>query len=243
MKKKREAITFLCGMVFTELMGFVVPAAADCLGDWVFKVPEDGVVALQGDSLLYSQDMTATGTHPGANGSAFRRSSFPLAESLEDSFKHRVSVQNRAFPGDRTTEGKKRWGSNVAADLTIIMYGTNDFKNYGRYPDGPLSVAEYRMNIRSILEDLRKKGGAVVLLLPPITNAALEGLKSYRDVARQVAKEDDVPTGDLQNCIGASANYTVDGTHFAPAFNEILAEALERHIVIVAKEGSDEGLK
>lgn len=188
-------------------------------------------IALYGTSITYCQDTSVTGTNSAINGASQKRSSSLLETKLTEALSFSgipVSVVNRGFPGDRTTEGLTRWASASATDVALIEYGHNDAMNYGGYPSGTVSMADYRKNLSTIIQREIGKGAAVVVVgsTPVADPAANLKIRSYAVAAREIATIFNVPFVDWAEIIETVDSKWTDNVHLATHANSEIAWAL-----------------
>jgi len=121
-----------------------------------------------------------------------------------------AEVTDVGIGGERTDQALKRLKAQVIdkkPSIVTIMYGTNDgYVDKGKNTSR-LTEAEYRSNLKSIVEELRKAGITPILMVPiPFgdkhgNNGAGEHpnkrLDAYVAACREVAKELRVPQIDL----------------------------------------------
>lgn len=135
-----------------------------------------------------------------------------FAALLQESLKKEgiaAEVTNVGIGGERTDQALKRLQSQVIdkkPNIVTIMYGTNDsFVDKGK-TTSRLTEAEYRANLKSIVEELRKAGIKPILMQPnpfggKYSNNGVgehpnKRLDLYVGVNREVAKEMKAPTVD-----------------------------------------------
>jgi len=106
-----------------------------------------------------------------------------------------VEVINAGISGHTTVNALARIDRDVLMhkpDLVTVMFGLNDMV---RVP-----LEEYRANLEAIVSKCRDDGAEVVLATPnnviDTDNRPTEGLRSYCDAVRQVARELEVPLCD-----------------------------------------------
>jgi lysophospholipase L1-like esterase len=134
------------------------------------------------------------------------RGYYKVLEELLD-----VEAINAGKGGHSSPMGLRRIETDVLAhkpDVVVVMFGTNDLRADSERVFVP--VKKYKENLQSIVASCRKHGAKVVLCtLPPINEEkfftrhecgpfeAMGGfssvVQSYRNAAREVAKEIDVP--------------------------------------------------
>ena len=187
------------------------------------------LIVCEGDSLTYGQD-TNTGRGAPINGAPQTRSATPYPETLAGLLD--VTVINRGFPGDRTSEGLKRWKDQAEKpDLTVLMYGSNDWRNFGGYKDGPLPVATYKENLTALVKRRQEQGSQVIVLSPPPTRIPLGGgLDAYVEASREVATQVGVPwlnTGLMLREVEAAYS---DDVHLNAAGYQAIARGVRAYL-------------
>ena len=201
-------------------------------------LPTGAIISAEGDSLTYGQDTASTERLPGINGAPQTRSVTPYPETLAKMLG--TTVINRGYPGDQTTQGLERWKNAEKPDLVILMYGTNDWGNYGGHKAGPISVAHYRSNLLSLIQRRQEQGSQVIVLSPPPIDTKRVGpngtplalLADYVTASREVAAQAGVRWVDTQPMIAAVTEAYTDGLHLSPASNQALAAHLAQLIRI-----------
>lgn len=185
-------------------------------------------IAFEGDSLTYGQDTSPDGPKlPAINGAAQSRSSTPFPEEVAKLLPG-AAVENRGFPGDRTTEALERWANVTPSDIAVIMYGTNDAANFGGYPSGPVSVADFQRNLSALVERRQKQGATPILMTPPpVQDPAIDArIQEYRDAVSAVARSTGVKAIDSAALIRDAQPQFSDGLHLSQAANQAVARAM-----------------
>ncbi len=211
---------------------------------FISKVQRDlGVkIVCRGDSLTYGE-ASITGTQPAdttptASGRAHTKKrasqTYPqaLQEILQGVFGGTVTVVNQGYSGDNTAVGLSDWGVSVGADLTIIMYGTNDAASgFSPYQ----TISDFVQNYELIILREIGFGSSVVLMSPPeqkqiSTNTRL--LDGYRDAVRRLAKKYCIPYIDGSE-VTRSFDSTVfdDNVHFKTHGYQKIAAAVASFIL------------
>lgn len=187
-----------------------------------------GTVAFEGDSLTYGQDIsTETGGRPPINGTVLPRSENPFPELFAADHPG-LTVLNRGYPGDRTSDGLKRWKNAPVAQVTFLMYGTNDFGNFARHPDGPRTAAEFSLHLEKLISLKQKRGARVILMAPPpLANPASDKkLEPYRAAVSEIAARDNLTFIDTSIPLKAISNKWTDGLHLSVQSNRALSRYL-----------------
>lgn len=200
-------------------------------------LPASAVISAEGDSLTYGQDTASAERKPGINGAPQTRSTAPYPETLAQLLG--VRVINRGFPGDQTVQGLKRWSTvEEKPDLAILMYGTNDWGNFGGYQEGPVPLSTYKTNLLMLIKRRLGQGARVIVLSPPPVDVkrvgangkALAPLADYVAASREVAARTGVLWVDLQGVLGSVELPYTDGLHFTAALNRAVAAQIAKLI-------------
>ncbi|MFM5835797.1 SGNH/GDSL hydrolase family protein [Aeromonas caviae] len=212
--------------------------------NFISKVQRDlGVkIVCRGDSLTYGEASTtgtqpadATPTESGRVHTKKRASqTYPqaLQEKLQGVFGGAVTVINQGYSGDNTAMGLSDWNVSVSADLTIMMYGTNDAASgFSPYQ----TISDFVRNYELMIMREIGFGSAVVLMSPPeqkqiTTNTRL--LDGYRDAVRGLAKKYGLPYIDGSE-VTRSFDSTVfdDNVHFKTKGYQKIASAVAAFIL------------
>ncbi|HCR2142042.1 TPA: hypothetical protein OND26_003538 [Enterobacter kobei] len=192
----------------------------------VLKKANDGTaitIACYGDSLTYGQDTSATGGQPPINGATQGRSPKPYPEALGTSLSTigiTATIRNRGYPGDTSADGLTRWASDVASDVSIIMYGTNDALKTGAL----VSVDDFRKNVVKMIERETAKGAAVVLMSPPNVAERIKNaqIAPYRAQIKYLADAYGLPFIDAAEQLETITNLWTDNLHLTTfGYNEL----------------------
>ncbi|MGY4496952.1 lysophospholipase L1-like esterase [Bradyrhizobium sp. GM24.11] len=197
-------------------------------------VPPHSIVAFEGDSLTYGLDFSETKGKPPLNGSVHPRSVVPFPEEVGRLLSNRVVISNRGYPGDRSVDGIRRWRSAPAAALVFIMYGANDFANFGHRPGGIVDPISFKADLRELVLRRKSAGARVVLLTPPpLEDRDLDTrLEDYRRIVREVAKQEDTRIIETADLLRDVMSKWTDGLHLSAASNRALAAGLAAMIEI-----------
>ena len=108
---------------------------------------------------------------------------------------------NRGVPSEDTREALVRFRYDVLSerpDLVLIMFGLNDSLS--------LDVADYRANLRYMVNKLTRRGASVILMTPNATARPwMEELTGpYVKVARRLARRMGVPLADIHRAFERS---------------------------------------
>jgi lysophospholipase L1-like esterase len=117
-----------------------------------------------------------------------------------------IEVVNHAIGGRSTNSfiAEGRWDKLLSevkpGDYVFIQFGHNDASTR---PERHTSYEEYEVNLKRMIEDVRKKDAHPVLLTSLVMRTFVNGhliddrLKGYPVITRKVAKEEDVPLIDI----------------------------------------------
>lgn len=227
--RKNRASEVIIHLLFLSLLLWATSADAksQCPAGTLI-IDETTEIVAEGDSLTYGLDASPTGGYPPINSSGLPRSSSPFPEFLEKELGHRVKVVNHGFPGDRSIDGVVRWARSPTRPITLIMYGTNDFGNFGKRISGILSPIEFGKSIEQLVVRRMNDGGQVALLTPPPIKdkVADEQLESYRTTTRDLAAKLNLPLIDTPKILTKVSQKWVDGLHLSVDANLAIARSL-----------------
>jgi lysophospholipase L1-like esterase len=200
------------------------------------RIHKGDIISFEGDSLTYGLDLTpATGSRLGINGSNIPRSKLPFPELVQDLLHNLVVVQNRGYPGDRSIDGLKRWANAPAAAVSFIMYGTNDFANFGQNPGGRVDVDAFKNCLRELVKRRLNNPSAQVVLMtpPPLEDRSSDlSLNVYRQAVRDVANERQLRIVESESIIGGVDRKWLDGLHLSSLSNRAFAENISSFIEV-----------
>lgn len=169
-----------------------------------------------------------------------------------------VEVVNVGIGGEPTEQALARLDKAVLAlkpRLVLVMYGTNDsYVDQGK-KEPRLTRDEYRANLVTLVERLRKGGAEVVLMTPPrwgdkaAKNGAGENpnvrLDPYVAACRAVAKEAKVPLVDHHahwtKAVGKGTDlgdWTTDQCHPNPRGHREIADLIQPVVLQVLRAGA-----
>lgn len=207
--------------------------AAACRPDQI-AVPPGSTITFEGDSLTYGLDTTETDGLPPINRYGAKRSRVPFPEEVGRLLQGRIEVVNHGFPGDRTTDGLKRWTAEPTTALTVILFGTNDFGNYGKLAGGPLDPEAFRRGLAELVDRRLSQGGRVLLLTPPPVGHAAPnlGLEPYRAVVREVAQARGIAVLDTGAAMAEVTPAWTDRLHLSRQANAAIAAAVAQRICL-----------
>ena len=168
---------------------------------------------------------------------------------IGEGFRRGVAVENLAMSGRSTktflAEGRLKKAVESGADFALIQFGHNDSHGKGR-PESTDASTDFRKNLRTFIDALRKEGIAPILVTPMHRRRfGKEGkvtaeLQPYADAMKAVAAEKQVPLIDLYAKSGAlfeslgeagSADFNPDDkdrTHFTEKGAKALAELVRQ---------------
>lgn len=224
----------LCfGFGLVVLCHLVAMSGASAEEQKEIRVPRGGVIAAEGDSLTYGMDVSPAGKPTQINHASFTRSTDPYPETLAADLGGCAQVVNRGFPGDRSVDGLVRWQNVPAANLVLLMYGSNDATNYGHSTTGVVSLDVFH-DVMRLMATRRMAQGAKVVLLepPPIANPRAEAMIApYRREVQALGKEMGLAVFDPKQALnGVEPVFTEDGVHLSPAANIAIAKSLASRI-------------
>lgn len=197
-------------------------------------VPPGGTLTFEGDSLTYGFDRTETDGLPPINAFPMKRSRLPFPEEVGRLMGGSVVVVNHGYPGDRSAEGLARWRDAPTTALTVILFGTNDFGNYGRLAAGPLDPQAFRQGLEALVDRRLAQGGRVLLLTPPPlgNSEADRRLEAYRAVVREVAQARGLPLVDTAAAMQDVDPAWTDRLHLSRQANAAIAAQVAMRICL-----------
>lgn len=194
---------------------------------------QGSTILAEGDSLTYGMDVSPAGQQTQINHSSFTRSISPYPEALGKELKECATVINDGYPGDRSVDGLVRWQDAKPANVSLLMYGSNDALNNGHASSGILSTDTFR-SVMELMIERRQKTGATVMLLspPPIGDAHAQArIEPYRKIVKEMASERGLIFLDTGEALkGINPLWTPDKVHMVPAANIALAKAVAKLI-------------
>ncbi len=156
-----------------------------------------------------------------------------------------AEVVNAGVGGERTDGALKRLEKDVLArkpKVVVIMYGTNDSYVDKGAKEVRVSEADFRRNLREMIERLRKSGVEPILMTEPrwapgekdgAGNDPNVQLDRYMDVCRQLSREFKTPLVDnfvhwteAEKKGTKIREWTTDGYHPNPAGHREIAKVL-----------------
>lgn len=146
---------------------------------------------------------------------------------------------NRGVSGDRSIDLVNRWQEdciNLNPDYVSILVGINDC--WRRYDsNNPTTVEEYEHNFRELLNLIKQKTDAEIILIEPFLLHAVEEREEWRedlnpkiDVVRKLAREYNATFISLdgifaEKSISVEPNYWAnDGVHPTPQGHALIAD-------------------
>ncbi len=201
-------------------------------------VRRGSTVVCEGDSLTYGVDRTEQGVpaEEGVHKSNAPQSRTPYPRALKNLLGRDIQMVNRGVPGDRVSDGIRRWLHAPVGALHIILYGTNDGKPRSATDKSVVPVETYQELLGSFVRSrLEKKAQVILVSPPPVANRSLDvALQPYREAARTLALMSSVQFLDASQVFQATAaDLYNDGMHFSEAGNIKLANSLARMIKVV----------
>lgn len=208
------------------------------------RMKENVLICCQGDSLTMGIDMQSSdkrppSTQPDDLGNmptpTMTRATKTYPEALEEVLKNlygsdKISIINHGWSGDTTALGNWRWKNPTGANLTILMYGTNDARVY--------SVSEYVSNYRKIIEKTISQGSAIILVIPPkFRNSFGDGTQNeywnaekvaiYANAVNFLGQEYGIPVFDMSEALAnMDTSIYSDGIHFNGTGYTVIAKKL-----------------
>lgn len=148
-------------------------------------------------SIYFNGDSVTQGMHLEAP----QRDAFPalVTQMLKETWpKTPFTVTVNGIPGASTSDALIGFDTDVKPhqpDLILLQYGGND-KGVG---DGLDTLEAYRLNLTTLTQQCQELGSAVLLLVPPMKELALD--TPYPKAAREVATACDVAFVDLDGVL------------------------------------------
>lgn len=190
-----------------------------------------------GDSLTYGSDVT--NSRPGTNGSDITRATTTYPEAVMEylnqvyinaNLEGRISIDNLGYPGDWAPKGYERNATKSTADLTIIMYGTNDSRRASYEDAGKVDVYLYWLEQIVIRELLW--GNPVLLMTPPKTQNLDIQVDAFREGIKGLADKYNIPLLDATQIFESySANIYSDATHFHDTGYKVLGSRVAASLI------------
>ncbi|SEE82229.1 hypothetical protein SAMN04489740_2676 [Arthrobacter alpinus] len=183
-------------------------------------------IALTGHSLLYGQDVSASGTTPATNGATQARSSTPTTVAFESQATlnnpSAVSVINQSYPGDQTKQALTRWVAGQSGDVELFWLDTNDAMDYGNR-GGILTDAQTLANFRALIDRANARGAEVIVVggSPVTTTAHARRIFAAAAADRATALRYGARYVDIAELVQGLPEldaYWTDGIHGTPAF-------------------------
>jgi len=197
---------------------------------------EDGATVLfQGDSIT---DAGRDRTNGDDLGSGYAMMGAAWFDALYP--EKRVRFLNRGIGGDRVKDLRRRWQVDcldLRPTWVSILIGIND--TWRRYDSNdPTSVQEYEATYRSILEDVRSKLEARLILCEPFVLPIPADRQEWREdldpkiaIVRKLAREFDALLVPLDGLFAQAAAqrelafWATDGVHPSKAGHALIAQA------------------
>lgn len=191
--------------------------------------PADTRPLLDGATLVaFGDSLTAQSTWP-----------MEVAEQLN------MHLVNAGIGANTTAHGAERFERDVLAhepDYVILCFGSNDFHRKNKFTP-QVALDDYRDNLVSFVEAIRKAGAVPILMTPPFISENASGgptlypeksvnaaLDKYVEAMREIADEHDVILVDIHAVCDDA--YTVDtmlcadGVHLSDQGNRVYTEAI-----------------
>lgn len=159
----------------------------------IVKTGQEKIVLFQGDSITDVGRDRKDGSHLGYGYAMMAAAQFFANYPAKD-----VMFLNRGIGGDRVRDLKKRWKKDcidLKPSLVSILIGINDcWRRYDR--NDPTSVQKFEEDYRYILQQVREKTEAEIILCEPFVLPVPEDRKRWREdldpkinVVRELARE------------------------------------------------------
>jgi lysophospholipase L1-like esterase len=158
-------------------------------GEFLDKVRRKEAIKIvfQGDSLFYGQDIISVDKRPAMSDatldSTYIQNGTQASKTIPEKFKECLiksyggitTVLNRGYCGDTAESSYSRWTDSANANMTYIMFGTNDM-----FSKTPTNFITY---ISKIIERLIDGGSAVTLFtLPKLSIDNVTATLSFRSM-------------------------------------------------------------
>jgi lysophospholipase L1-like esterase len=189
----------------------------------VFRAPLS--IACEGNSLTWGQ---CTGWPVQTfNGITQSRAPHPFPETLQSILSkiipNTVTVTNRGYPGDQSSQVISRWANAPYADVVFIECGRND-------QNANVFLSAYQNNLITLITRRLLQGSYVVLYSFATTSSTAASSNkdnAYKAVAYDVARRYGIPILDASEVLGYRDNFTgSDGVHLTDSsYQELAASA------------------
>lgn len=112
----------------------------------------------RGDSMTYGTDLKSSDSFNEIPNLPRAIKNYPeyLQDYLNKVYPDTITVSKTAFPGDTVKLGYDRWKDSVAKDITIIMYGINDFSDN--------NIDDFIHYYEQMIARLTLQGSAIIML-------------------------------------------------------------------------------
>lgn len=196
-------------------------------------LPEGSTLVVEGDDFAYGATGEEAPPEAGLNGAKAARLAHPWPELLSRSLGGRVRVVQAVYPGDKARDGVARWATTPPGELTIVMYGANDYLD----EEDRVAPADYARAIRTLVDRARSAGGWVMLVTPPPYRgpAVNAGLEPYRQALLAFRGEPHVLTVDLPRTLVFSMGFWKDKRRLGPAGQRAVAAAVAGRLIVTPR--------
>lgn len=198
-------------------------------------IEDEATVLFQGDSIT---DAGRDRTYGEDSGSGYAMMAGAWFNALYPEKK--VRFLNRGIGGDRVRDLRRRWQVDcldLRPDWVSILIGIND--TWRRYDSNdPTSAQAYEATYRSILEDVRSKLEARLILCEPFVLPIPASREEWREdldpkiaIVRKLAREFDAILVPLDGIFAQAATqqklafWAFDGVHPSQAGHALIAQA------------------
>lgn len=184
-------------------------------------------IELRGDSLVIGARM---GEGAGA--------AVPYGTVLSRELGPGVSVVLRGQGGATAADGARVWRESASdAEIVLLAYGTNDAAVRGWIGGKtPVPLPQFRLNLATHIESVRRNGAAVGLIAPPPAGspAMMERLEPYRREVARLGREEGIPVFDpaeaFRGCAAQQPLLTRDALHLNARGHACLGHWLARKL-------------
>ena len=196
-------------------------------------LPEGSTVVIEGDDFAYGSTGEEVAPGAGLNGAKIGRVPHPWPQVLSQLLGGRVRVVQAVYPGDKARDGLARWSTTAPGDLTVIMYGANDYLD----EEDRVPPADYARTLQLLADRARSRGGWAMLVTPPpyrgpVVNA---GLEPYRQAILAMRGQDRLLTVDLPRILLFSGGFWKDKRRLGPAGQRAIAAAVAGRLLIAPR--------
>ena len=198
-------------------------------------IQDNAVVLFQGDSITDCGRVRDNENHLGGGYANMTAAQFSALYPEKN-----VRFINKGISGNRVKDLQARWQEdciNLKPDWVSILIGINDcWRRYDR--NDPTSTEQYETGLRDILQQVKEKLNARLLLLEPFVLPVPEDRKNWREdldpkihAARSLAREFDALYIPLDGLFAQASTrrepafWAPDGVHPTPAGHALITQA------------------